>query len=327
MSHRPGHPSIHLPAAALLSLAAVTTTGANDRQRLTDDVATDPASARFVYDDVENFLQAASLIASGGDAAEAIQVHCLDKASPGLVMFIEKYDLTVERLVKAMNDHPEKYAALADNLRVLRSQEGSFRQAYAKMKEIMPEAVFPPTYFLVAGHRGIGSGSVEGPLISIEKDSAESIRGDLVATLVHEMLHMQQLAAVQEAYFDIFSGDGRTLLALCIREGAATYFAELITGGSEHKNRARDYLLAHEQELWSAFGRDMLGGDTGDWLWSKPGNPEQPRDVGYALGARIVQVYYESAPDKPAAARTILSVTDYPGFLAASGYEARLAGR
>jgi hypothetical protein len=142
----------------------------------------------------------------------------------------------------------------------------------------------------VAGYRGIGSGSVEGPLLSIETQSPESIAaGDLESALVHEMIHMQQLSATGEAYFDIFSGPQSTLLALSIREGGATFFSRLITGGSEHKNAARDYFLAHERELWPAFEADMLGSDTGDWLWQTPSNPDQPRDVGYAIGALIVE--------------------------------------
>ena len=95
-----------------------------------------------------------------------------------------------------MDKYPKKYSAIAANLKVLRSEEPAFRKVYGDIKGVIPDAVFPPTYFVVAGHRGIGSGSIEGPLISIEKKTAESIRGDLAATLVHEMVHMEQLAAL-----------------------------------------------------------------------------------------------------------------------------------
>jgi hypothetical protein len=100
----------------------------------------------------------------------------------------------------------------------------------------------------------------------------------------------------------------------------ATYFAERVTGGSRHKNEARDYLLAHEKELWDRFRREMLGSETGEWLWSAPSNPEQPRDVGYAIGARIVEAYHENAKDKRKAVQEILGVTDYEAFLEKSGY-------
>jgi len=305
----------------IVALLAFTSAQVGAQQRLTSNVRHDAAEAEFVYDDIENFVQARQAIAGGMDSTEALRTLYFERASPGLQMFVEKYDLTVERLRVAMANYPEAYARIGENLEALRAQRPSFVEAYEAIKRTLPVAVFPPTYFVVAGHRGIGSGSIEGPLISIEKNTPQSIRdGDLEPTLVHEMVHMEQLAAVGEAYFDIFSGPGRTLLANSIREGGATWFAELITGGSRHKNEARDYYLAHEAELWEAFSCDMFGTDMGDWLWEKPANPEQPQDLGYAIGARIVQTYYESAADPGRAAMEIMAITDYPEFLELSGY-------
>jgi len=56
-------------------------------------------------------------------------------------------------LLAAMKDHPEAYARIDANLETLREGESSF----------------------VAGHRGFGSGSIDGPLISIEKNTPASI--------------------------------------------------------------------------------------------------------------------------------------------------------
>jgi hypothetical protein len=312
-----------LVLAALVAAVSVAPR-ARAQQQLTGDVVTDPTAARFVYEDVEHFILAMEKIASGADTSDALQSVYLAKATPGLMMFIEKYDLTVERLTRAIRAHPGKYRSLGASLNALRENEPVFLEVYARLKLEIPDAVFPPTYFLVAGHRGIGSGSVEGPLISIEKKTVESIRDDLPATLVHEMVHMEQLAVLREDYFVIFSGEGKTLLALSVREGVATYFAERVTGGSLHKNAARDYLLAHEKELWDRFSAEMLSSETGEWLWSTPTNPEQPRDVGYVIGARIVEAYYESAADKRRAVREILAVTDYTAFVEKSGYGASL---
>lgn len=291
------------------------------QQQLTSNVVREPADAEFVFDDIERFIEAQTAIAGGMDPSRALRTLYLDRGSPGLEMFVEKYDLTVGRLLQAMEKHPEAYARIDRTLAALEEKRPSFVAAYAEIQRLIPGAVFPPTYFLVAGHRGIGSGSVEGPLISIEKNTPASVReGDIEPTLVHEMIHMEQLAAVGEAYFDIFSGPGRTLLANSIREGGATWMAELITGGSRHKNEARDYYLARERELWDEFSRDMYGTEMGDWLWATPADPEQPPDLGYAIGARIVETYYENAVDRGRAAMEIMSVTDYPEFLARSGY-------
>ena len=287
---------------------------------LTDNKTENPKKAIFVFKDIENFAISMKAIASGMDSTQALQTLYFDQATPGLRMFMDKYDLNTKRMINALKKHSEVYARIPKNLEILKSQENKFKQTYAKIKRIIPNAVFPPTYFLVAGHRGIGSGSIEGPLISIEKKTPQSIRGDLTATLVHEMVHMEQLAAVGDAYFDIFSGEERTLLATSIREGGATFITQLITGGSKHKNLAWDYFLSHEKELWQKFSNEMYGNEMGDWLWSKPANSDWPQDLGYAIGARIIENYYNNAPDKPKAAMQIMAITDYPAFLKLSGY-------
>jgi hypothetical protein len=312
--------TLRAAALAVLITAVLAIPQARAQQTLTDNVVVDPAAARFVYDDVENFIIAIEKIAAGADTSDALQAEYLAEATPGLKMFVAKYDLTVERLTRAMRKHPDKYRSLRGSLKALRAAEPAFRDVYARLKLEIPGAVFPPTYFLVAGHRGIGSGSVEGPLISIEKKTVESIQEDLSATLVHEMVHMEQLAVLGVNYFTIFNGEGKTLLALSVREGVATYFAQRVTGGSQHKNAALKYLRAHEKELWDRFRGEMLTSGTGEWLWSTPSNPEQPRDVGYAIGARIVEAYYKNAKDKHKAVKEILGVTDYEAFLAKSGY-------
>ena len=311
---------VSLFAISLLTLASVGTA----QQTLTTNVMLEPSDAKFDFSDIENFIEAQDTIASGADPAEALQARYLDRASPGLLMFIEKYDLTLDRLLAAMEKYPEAYERLPAVLAALHDQEHRYRETLADVRRAIPDAVFPPTYFVVSHHWGINSGSIEGPLLSVEKNTAESIRGgDIESTLVHEMVHIQQLAATGEEYFAIFSGEERTLLALSIREGASTYFSEIISGGSEHKNQARDYYLAHEAELWEAFRADMLGLDMGEWLWEDPSDPDMPRDLGYAIGARIVEAFYESADDKGAAAQTVMSITDYPGFLTHSGYSPR----
>ena len=64
----------------------------------------------------------------------------------------------------------------------------------------------------------------------------------------------------------------------------------------------------------------MMGRKTSGWMWSKPSNSDQPRDIGYALGSRIVEAYYDNATDKRQAMQDILSVTNYSKLLKRSGY-------
>ena len=296
---------------------------ATAHSQITANRTSDPGQANFIYEDVQNFISCHKMLNNDSDTLSILQTEYLDKGTPGLKMFIGKYDLTSERLVKALRKYPEAYNSLSESLSLLRGQKRAFQGAYAKLQRFMPGTEFPPTYFLVGSHRGIGSGSYEGPLITIEKKSTDSIKGDLKGTLVHEMVHMQQLRVLGEKYFTIFNED-KTLLALSIREGIAQFFAHLVTEGKTFKAPVRDYVIAHESELWARFREVMLGRDTGEWLWSKPANPEQPRDTGYLIGARIAEAYYEKSTDKAKIVHEMLAVIDYPAFLERSGYGKKL---
>lgn len=280
-------------------------------------LTTDPNKALFVYEDVQNFLRVFKLLPAGGDAVEILQKEYLDKGSAGLKMFVQKYDLTAERLAKAIKKYPQKYAALKDMTQWLGEQEESTRRAFAKLKRLIPQAVFPPTYFLVGSYRGIASGSAEGQLVTVERYERNAAHH---ATLtIHELVHFQQAMAVGMLKYQALFGPEKNLLGLCIREGTAEFFADLVTGKITQEE-ARDFVIKHEKELWEQFRKEMNGRETGDWMWKQPKNPDQPPHIGYYLGCRIVQAYYENAKDKAAAVQEILSVTDYPAFLEKSGY-------
>ena len=107
-------------------------------------------------------------------------------------------------------------------------------------------------------------------------------------------------------------------------EGTAEFIADHITGRITQED-ARAYMLEHEEEIWKLFQLQKDSRDTGDWMWSTPSDPDQPRDLAYAFGARIVEAYYAQASDKDKAMREILSVINYPSFLLESRYGAQFS--
>jgi hypothetical protein len=311
---------------AVLTAAICWSTVPAAHGQLTKDRATSAAEARFVTEDVENFLDAYARLDAGSDSVAVLNRYYLERASPGLSMFIEKYDLTARRLARAIGRYPETYDRLPSTLRAVESKEPSYRESYARMKEVIPDAEFPPTYFLVGAHRGIGSGSAEGPLITIEKSSEQSLRDDPNALLVHEMVHLQQVRLIGlDKYLAIY-GPEKSLLAMTLREGIAEYFTDRITG-TMTQEEALSYTLEHERSLWNRFQEEMHGAETGNWMWTTPSDPDQPPHVAYVLGAKIVETFFESASDKNGAVREILSVTDYPDFVERSRYEHRFSAR
>jgi hypothetical protein len=78
--------------------------------------------------------------------------------------------------------------------------------------------------------------------------------------------------------------------------------------------------VKNEALLWKRFSQEMYGKETGDWMWQKPENPEQPRDVGYVFGALIIEHYYKNALNLNDVTHEILSLTDYNSFIKKCGY-------
>jgi uncharacterized protein YjaZ len=113
-----------------------------------------------------------------------------------------------------------------------------------------------------------------------------------------------------------------TVLRQAITEGSADLIAEILTGSTKHDA----YAEAHETELWSDFRRDIHSRNYGRWFYngrSPSARGDRPADLGYWVGYRIAKAYYDRQADKTRAIRDILTIRDFDGFLAASGYDGR----
>jgi uncharacterized protein YjaZ len=64
----------------------------------------------------------------------------------------------------------------------------------------------------------------------------------------------------------------------------------------------------------------MNGTKTSNWLYQGDKSKDRPADLGYYIGYRIAQSYYEHASDKKQAIRDILTVSDFGSFLRDSHY-------
>lgn len=276
----------------------------------------DPARARLVVDDIRRFVEVVDRLAAGGDSLALLQAEYFDSGTPGLRAYSRRKGLTAERMLELLRRHPDDYAQLGELPDRLLSDGPAIREAFGALKRLIPRAAFPPVYFFVGLWRAGGEASGAGLLISVIEPR------NLVPLVTHEAVHYQQaLAQGLEQYQSIY-GPQKSLLALAIREGTADFIADLASGGHTSEG-ALAYVLAHEAELWQRFATEMHGADTGEWMWVRPEDAEQPQDVGYAIGYRIVQSFYDRSDDKAAAIQTILAVTDYEALLRSSGYPSR----
>lgn len=312
-----------LAIVALATLATVTTLSSN----ATAQANRDPAAARLVTEDIPRFWAAFDARTTLG-TARAIDSLYFAPGTLGLKDWIRLRLTDAKTMAATVDKVPGYYAsARASTLRIA-ADEPKIRAAFTKLKSLYPDAIFPDVYFLIGRLSSGGTTSPHGLLIGAEMygrttDSALAGLGpwlrqvlstvDRVPAIVaHELVHYQQASR------------SNSLLGHSLREGSADFVAELLTSDNinahvhawVHADSSRD------AALWQEFSRDMMGNDYKQWF-SSDNVALRPKDLGYYMGYRIAQAYYDSRADKMAAIKDILTTRDPASFLAASGYASR----
>lgn len=291
----------------------------------------DPAAAQMVTEDIARFWTAFDRITGVTDTLP-LRVQYLDAGTVGLRDFTAARWKNARTLTQMVWPLREYYRSIRGNTLRLAALEPEIRAIYRRLQNLYPPAVFPDVYFAIGGMGTGGTTSPSGLLIGVELFShvagapVESltpwqlsvIHGAevLPAIVAHELVHYQQ-----------HHGGSGTLLAHAIREGSADFVSELLTEITINEHLV-EYGTAHETELWHEFAMAMHGTDVSGWLYnggSVTGPESRPADLGYFIGMRIAQAYYDRIADKSQALRDILNVRDFPAFLAASGYPEHLA--
>ncbi|HYY95763.1 MAG TPA: DUF2268 domain-containing putative Zn-dependent protease [Pyrinomonadaceae bacterium] len=286
----------------------------------------DPEAARIVTSDIDNFWRAY-------DAARPdyclgfFQREYFDKGSDGLKAF-KRARINQCSFVETLAAHPRYYASIRESTLRVQSMQGQMRESFRKLKALYDGAVFPDVYFLVGCMNSGGTTADAGLLIGAEMygrtpdTPEEELDGwlkqvlkpvELVPHIVaHELVHYQQK----------YPAGARTLLAASIKEGAADFVGELISGKNTNQH-LHVYGNPRERELWEAFKREMNGTNTSNWLYQGESAKDRPADLGYYVGYKICEAYYRAAKDKRQAVKDILEIKDFNRFLEDSGYESK----
>jgi hypothetical protein len=290
----------------------------------------DPEKAQIVMSDIALFWRAYDMAKPENDLV-VYREEYLKKGSIGLQEFLRSKIGNSCNLVSAIDAAPKYYAGLRAQSAKVENYRPQILASFRKLKEIYPEAVFPNVYFLIGRMNTGGTVTYKGLLVGVDmygktdeasiaeltgwKKTAVDRVQQIPFIVAHELIHYQQKYGI----------DGElNLLGRSLHEGSADFIGELISGGNIQP-QLYEYGNAHEKQLWLEFKKEMNGTDTSNWLYQGDKAKDKPADLGYYIGYKIAESYYNKAKDKKQAIKDILDIKDFNAFLIASGYEEKFS--
>ena len=306
------------------------------RRRMISKALREENSKGVLTRDIDHFWAAFDRLKecrSFADSCRAFQEEYLDKATEGLRDFIRVRDLTAEKYVFMASRYPKFLASIRSNTYMVKQWQTEVKKIFARFHKLYP-AFKPLKVCFAIGILNTG-GTVSNRFILIGTELAGStinadlsefapgafkdnlaFRGDLTSRIVsliaHESVHIQQPPIGS-------AGERCPLLAQSLREGAADFIGELISGKSFAENHS--YGDTNEKALWQEFKKGLCYGKMEDWLYNSTTIKGRPADLGYYIGYRIAKVYYMKANNKQRAVTDIIGITDPQDFLVRSGYD------
>jgi hypothetical protein len=263
---------------------------------------TEPLNAVLETKDAQNFWKAFDKMetSTANPFAEYIE-----NGSPGVKSFIKNRIINADSLYATVKKNKEEYLKTRNVLDGIGAKDKKLKASYSALKYWYPNAKFSTVYFVYGRMNTGGNSSNEG--ISIGTELFKNLDG-VVPLIVHEMIHYQQN-----------NKGGETLLKQALTEGGADFIAEFVSG--EPMNvKAFQYGEANSDKLYKEFVTRYKSDDFRDWFYWTSKKDDRPNDLGYWIGYKICEAYFNKQTDKHKAVHDILNIEDPFLFLKDSGF-------
>lgn len=288
--------------------------------------------------DIDHFWEAFDMLKHAKthrDSVNIFQELYIDRATDGLKDFIQERGFTAEEYVTVIKKYPKYYNSVRKYTYETKKAEPYIQEVFDKLKAIYPNFKPFKVCFAIGTLRTGGTVSNRFVLIGTEMttlgpdvDNSEFENDARKAFLnkqidlplriknliAHECIHTQQKTTIDTLGIECM------LLYKSIREGSCDFIGELITG-SHINTKVKEYGDAHEKELWRNFKNMLCNESVEDWLYNGGKVKNTPPDLGYYIGYRIAQSYYNNAPNKPKAISEIIEMDNAMDFLLKSKYD------
>lgn len=288
---------------------------------------TNPKAVKLIDKDVTNFWQAYDLVQKNPDMAEKIYMeHYINKGTMALQFYYLNKISSVKKFVNTHNLKKKYYPSIRANTLKTSQLKPVFQQSFVNLKNMYPDAIFPPVYFVIGKLNSGGTTSSDGLILAIDQASMSPTADttelnnwekqnispfkNLPYTVAHELIHFQQNGMASDT----------TLLAAALKEGMADFIGELISGKSANE-RLKIFAKGKEKSIWKDFEKEMFLNRGYNWIAnSDQETADKPADLGYWVGYQICKAYYAQSKDKKKAVYEMLHIQDYKKFFKQSKF-------
>lgn len=295
-------------------------------------------------DDIGRFWIAYDAVRSAKDRPTKLALFerlYIDPATPGLRALMAAREYTIDQYVDAIEHWPKFWESIRPLTGRAREAAMPLAKDLAAFQAIYPEMKPASITYAIGVLRTGGTTQRNMVLIGAEvaladgrvdvSELPEPMRNRLGAFFatdpfknnaqnnIHEYVHTQQ------------EDSGESLAARVAYEGVAEFVAERVTG-RRPPLKLYEYGPAHRDEVRNQFRADLAKTDWRDWLYNSDNNVFGVSDMGYFVGYEIARDFYDRAPDKRAAIRSMIQLryaddNAVRAYIAQSGYLANDAVR
>jgi len=197
-----------------------------------------------------------------------------------------------------------------------------------QFEKLYPKAIFNDIYFVVGQFYHGGTVILGQTIIEIQKNSKTNATksaflfnenqlntlieyNSFASLIIHEQVHVNQKKGLSTLFTN-------KLLVKTMSEGSADFVMFLITNQiPSHLRKTYAYGKEHEKELWLNFQKNLeMDYDEIRKNWFYNYNQSKlPPDLGYFMGFKICEQYYNNSADKEKAIEFILNGKNYKTLL------------
>jgi Predicted Zn-dependent protease (DUF2268) len=284
--------------------------------------------------DIDHFWEAfdsLSLAKSTVDSVSIIERLYFGRATEGLKAYRPVRPNTALNHIESIRNYPKYWRSVRPMTARAKQAKPAIDKVFSKYQTFIPH--FRPTNvaFVVGCINSAGTISSDWIFIGVDiaaadttidksemdnkfKDLIGTDDGDLTVIVAHEAIHTQQISIIDPPT------EGETLWNSIIDEGIADFIPHLLFK-HQLNPRAYEYGYKNECELWQQLTIDLGKNNYKPWLYNGMEIKDRPADLGYFMGFRIAEAFYNKRKNKREAIDILLKSRNYKEIIAQSGYK------